>query len=99
MLLESFKTHVLLLVSAIAILGQSQQEILGTLQSDHNVSDGLFRDLEELSRVVDIAYCVGTAGLGIQKPFLCASRCQDFKHFELVKVSSCRIIHRDALMR
>jgi hypothetical protein len=37
---------------------------------------------------VDIAYCVGTAGLGIQKPFSCASRCgdRDFETFELVKV-------------
>lgn len=89
MLLECFKIPFLLLVSARAILGQSQQQLLGTLQADRNVSDALFRDLEELSRVVDIAYCVGTAGLGIHKPFLCASRCGDFKHFELVKVSSC----------
>lgn len=57
-------------------------------QAKANISINLFKDLEELSRIVDIAYCVGTAGLGIQKPFLCASRCQDFKHFELVKVST-----------
>jgi hypothetical protein len=32
---------------------------------------------------------VGTAGLGIQKPFQCASRCsdRDFEEFELVTVS------------
>ncbi|KAL8997874.1 MAG: hypothetical protein Q9169_002956 [Polycauliona sp. 2 TL-2023] len=50
-----------------------------------NISIGLFDDLEQLSRIVDIAYCVGALGLGIQKPFQCASRCQDFQGFELVK--------------
>ncbi|KAL5117188.1 hypothetical protein ACEQ8H_004876 [Pleosporales sp. CAS-2024a] len=50
------------------------------------VSQRLFWELEELARIVDIAYCVGTAGLGIQKPFRCASRCADagFEAFELV---------------
>ena len=50
------------------------------------ISSDLFADLEELSRIVDIAYCVGLAGSGIQKPFLCASRCQDFGSFQLVTV-------------
>ncbi|KAI4708733.1 hypothetical protein J4E89_006792 [Alternaria sp. Ai002NY15] len=50
------------------------------------ISQALFWELEELARVVDISYCVGTAGLGIQKPFKCASRCgdRDFETFELV---------------
>lgn len=52
-----------------------------------NISIELFNDLEELSRIVDISYCVGVTGIGIQKPFLCASRCQDFPSFELVTVS------------
>ena len=52
--------------------------------SSQNISVELFNDLEELSRVVDISYCVGITGTGIQKPFLCASRCQDFPSFELV---------------
>ena len=52
--------------------------------SNHNISEELFYELEELSRIVDISYCVGATGTGIQKPFLCASRCQDFPHFELV---------------
>jgi len=55
-------------------------------KSDSNVSIALFNDLEELSRIVDISYCVGITGTGIQKPFLCASRCQDFEDFELVTV-------------
>ena len=59
---------------------------------NRNASDGrgisfeLFRDLEELSRIVDVSYCVGVTG--IQKPFLCAGRCQDFEGFELVTVRS-----------
>ena len=52
--------------------------------SNQNISVELFNDLEELSRIVDISYCVGITGDGIQKPFLCASRCQDFDSFELV---------------
>ena len=51
---------------------------------NHNISETLFNDLEELSRIVDISYCVGATGTGIQKPFLCASRCQDFPDFELL---------------
>lgn len=50
------------------------------------ISQDLFWELEQLARIVDISYCVGTAGLGIQKPFSCASRCadRDFESFELV---------------
>lgn len=53
------------------------------------ISQQLFWELEELARIVDISYCVGTAGLGIKKPFQCASRCgdADFADFELVTVS------------
>ncbi|KAI8935824.1 hypothetical protein NX059_007341 [Plenodomus lindquistii] len=50
------------------------------------ISQDLFWELEQLARIVDISYCVGTAGLGIAKPFSCASRCadRDFESFELV---------------
>ena len=51
-----------------------------------NVSPDLFNDLEESSRIVDISYCVGITGTGIQKPFTCASRCHEFENFELVTV-------------
>ncbi len=47
-----------------------------------NVSHALFDSLEELARIVDIAYCVGSSG--IQKPFRCLSRCDDFEGFDLV---------------
>jgi hypothetical protein len=57
--------------------------------NDTLISQDLFWELEELARIVDITYCVGTAGLGIRKPFSCASRCgdRDFETFELVTVS------------
>lgn len=55
---------------------------------DATITPALFVELEELARVVDISYCVGTTGLGIQKPFTCASRCGDFEGFELVTVSA-----------
>lgn len=90
MLLQQIEVvSLLLLATFTAVLGSPLQVPLTESQASQaiqNVSTGLFNDLEELSRIVDIAYCIGTLGLGIQKPFLCASRCQDFKHFELVKV-------------
>jgi hypothetical protein len=49
-----------------------------------NISRSLFESLEELARIVDISYCVGTSG--IQKPFQCLSRCKEFEGFELVTV-------------
>src|SRR5690349_18726795 len=46
------------------------------------ISQSLFETLEELARIVDISYCVGTSG--IRKPFKCLSRCSDFEGFDLV---------------
>ncbi|KAI0389034.1 Alpha/Beta hydrolase protein [Xylariaceae sp. FL0594] len=46
------------------------------------VSANFFASLERLSRLVDIAYCVGTSG--IRQPFSCISRCKDFPSLELV---------------
>ncbi|KAL8943642.1 MAG: hypothetical protein Q9216_000930 [Gyalolechia sp. 2 TL-2023] len=89
MLFQRLKVISLLTLGAIGTaLGRPQQTLLADFQVSHvteNVTTELFSDLEELSRIVDIAYCVGATGLGIQKPFLCASRCQDFHHFELIK--------------
>lgn len=51
------------------------------------ISQELFDELEELSRIVDIAYCVGTLNSGIESPFQCLSFCKDFPKFELVRVS------------
>jgi hypothetical protein len=49
-----------------------------------NVSIALFAELEELARLVDIAYCVGISG--IRPPFECVSRCGDFPGYELIDV-------------
>ncbi|KAK8175749.1 Alpha/Beta hydrolase protein [Phyllosticta citrichinensis] len=51
---------------------------------NRTVSASLFAELEELARIVDITYCVGLTGLGISKPFKCASRCNEFPGFELI---------------
>lgn len=74
----------LLYIHRVTAIPISQFPLVGGLLAvtDRNISAELFADLEELSRIVDISYCVGTTG--IQKPFLCASRCQDFDGFELV---------------
>lgn len=53
---------------------------------DRSISPNLYAEMEELSRIVDISYCIGLTGIGISKPFQCASRCRDFENFELVKV-------------
>jgi hypothetical protein len=79
---------VILLVCAAGSRGDATQQPLGQPRNSSLIPQGLFRELEQLARLVDIAYCVGTAGLGIQKPFKCASRCadRDFEGFELVTV-------------
>jgi hypothetical protein len=46
------------------------------------ISPSLFTSLERMSRIVDIAYCVGNTG--ISKPFSCVSRCNEFPTLELV---------------
>ncbi|KAF1845972.1 lipase precursor [Cucurbitaria berberidis CBS 394.84] len=64
----------------------TQHPLVRGPSNDSVITQDLFWELEELARIVDISYCVGTAGLGIQKPFQCASRCadRDFETFELV---------------
>ncbi|GAB7353275.1 hypothetical protein MBLNU459_g3780t1 [Dothideomycetes sp. NU459] len=75
----------LLLPAAAALPASPQIPLLRHAALDTSVSAELFADLEELARVVDISYCVGLTGAGIQKPFTCLSRCADFPDFELVK--------------
>lgn len=52
------------------------------------VSSELFWSLEELARLADIAYCVGSTG--IREPFSCSNHCDEFEGFELVTVSNAR---------
>lgn len=70
--------------SVVGLLQPAESPAVRDGEELRSISTQLFVQLEELSRIVDIAYCVGTTG--IQKPFLCASRCQDFDHFELITV-------------
>jgi hypothetical protein len=66
-----------------------QAPILHHATTNKTISATLFAELEELARLVDISYCVGTGtGLGIFKPFKCLSRCSEFDHFELVTVGT-----------
>lgn len=60
----------------------TQEPLLFDVSNPNNISIELFAELEELSRIVDISYCVGTTG--ISRPFSCASRCDEFPNFELV---------------
>ena len=75
---------------AVIVLGNVLPEAVlksdSTPRLSRNVSTDLFNELEELARIVDISYCVGSYGTGIQKPFECASHCSEFKNFELVSV-------------
>lgn len=65
------------LTACLALPAQGAPEV-------RNISRSLFESLEELARIVDISYCVGSTG--IQKPFSCLSRCKEFEGFELVTV-------------
>ncbi|KAL2808677.1 Alpha/Beta hydrolase protein [Aspergillus granulosus] len=49
---------------------------------ERRISPDLFESLEELARIVDISYCIGTTG--VQKPFQCLSHCRELKGFELI---------------
>ncbi|KAF7194944.1 Lipase A [Pseudocercospora fuligena] len=68
----------------ILVVAGFQAPLLRHGASDRNISAALFTELEELARIVDISYCVGSTSFGISKPFSCLSRCTDFPHFELV---------------
>jgi hypothetical protein len=88
---------------ALASQQSEQIPLVGSSASSHqqhayhsnnaSISAPLFVELEELARVVDISYCVGAYGVGIQNPFECPSRCAEFPSFELVTVSSSFIIY------
>ncbi|KAF7905652.1 uncharacterized protein EAF01_006173 [Botrytis porri] len=66
-----------------------------SLTHDQNIiSLPLFHSLEELARLVDISYCVGTSG--ISKPFNCASRCDEFLGYELVDTFNTGVAKSDS---
>lgn len=72
------------LLAQLGLVHGKQTPLLSHGSNRVNVSATLFAELEELARIVDIAYCVGLASTGISKPFRCLSRCHDFPSFELV---------------
>jgi triacylglycerol lipase len=53
-------------------------------EGQQQICEELFGSLEELARIVDVSYCVGTTE--IRKPFKCLSHCSEFQGFELVTV-------------
>lgn len=71
------------LAFTVAALHPNQKPIQLLHPSNQTIPRSLFNDLEELARIVDITYCVGTTD--IQSPFLCLSRCTDFPTFELIQ--------------
>jgi len=98
-----FSTTILLLLNLQALAlaepipepRHSQQQ----LGDDDRPGDGgipvsLFASLERLSRLVDIAYCVGTSGLS--KPFSCVSRCKDFPSLTLISTFSTGVLLGDS---
>ncbi|KAJ5585311.1 uncharacterized protein N7459_005111 [Penicillium hispanicum] len=58
------------------------------------VSSELFKSLEELSRLVDVSYCVGTTG--VQEPFECLSHCAEFPDLELATTWNTGVLMSDS---
>ena len=74
-----FPTHILSILLSLYVITFALPTQTNNFR---DVSQAVFESLEELARVVDVSYCVGTSG--IQKPFKCLSRCNDFPGFELI---------------
>ena len=81
-------------VTASTPLRPLQHAFAPPTPSHDHISLQLFNELEELSRLVDIAYCVGTTGIG--KPFTCASRCLEFPALELVSTFNTGALMSDS---
>ncbi|KAK7924901.1 Alpha/Beta hydrolase protein [Apiospora marii] len=101
MLLDLFGLLTLSHAVAAAISGsppaENEQKPLRVAETDNpasGISVRLFAHLERLSRLVDIAYCVGTTGL--TRPFECASRCKDFPTLELVETWNTGVLMSDS---
>ncbi|POR33067.1 Mono-and diacylglycerol lipase [Tolypocladium paradoxum] len=91
--------HLQLFARAVAGLvpDASQQPIHGPPAGSSSlaaISMPLFADLERLSRIVDIAYCIGNTG--VRKPFRCVSRCSEFPELSLVTTWSTGLFMSDS---
>lgn len=62
----------------------------------NSISVSLFASLERLARLVDVAYCIGTAGTGISKPFQCISRCSGFSTMSLIATWNTGVLMSDS---
>ncbi|EPE09727.1 triacylglycerol lipase fgl2 [Ophiostoma piceae UAMH 11346] len=78
-----------------ALDGDGDDE-LGTLPAAAAVPVALFASLERYARIVDVAYCVGTTGTGIDPPFSCASRCGEFPELRLVTTWNTGVLMHDS---
>ncbi|KAK8139677.1 hypothetical protein PG984_000800 [Apiospora sp. TS-2023a] len=101
MLPDFFKLLTFSHAIAAAISGspqaENEQKPLRVAETDtaaSGISVRLFAHLERLSRLVDIAYCVGTTGL--TRPFECASRCKDFPTLDLVETWNTGVLMSDS---
>lgn len=84
-----------LLESSSSLLTSSSSSTPSSPPSTSPVDPAIFASLERLARIVDIAYCVGTAGSGIGKPFSCLSRCRDFPELRLVATFNTGVLLGD----
>lgn len=66
---------------------RDRQSPLAKLKPNH-ISAELFDEFDELARINDVAYCVGTLNTGVDSPFQCLSYCKDFPDFELIQVGT-----------
>ncbi|KAK4500222.1 hypothetical protein PRZ48_008409 [Zasmidium cellare] len=91
-----FALTLTLLLRLGLVFGSAQAPFLRGHSGGRNVSVALFTELEELARIVDITYCVGSTSFGISKPFSCLSRCADFPQFELVETWNTGVMLSDS---
>ncbi|KAK9425063.1 putative Alpha/Beta hydrolase protein [Seiridium unicorne] len=99
-MISNFSVILLVLLQTASILATPSsrltQQPLGA-QNDETpkgISNAFFASLERLSRLVDVAYCVGTTGL--TRPFECASRCKDFPTLNLITTWNTGVLMSDS---
>ncbi|KAI9172006.1 Lipase A [Paramyrothecium foliicola] len=88
--------QLLALGSVLARAVSNEQHILGHDRPliTKSISTPMFASLERLARLVDIAYCIGTTGIG--KPFTCVSRCNEFPALSLVTTWNTGLLLSDS---
>lgn len=82
------------LASLVAVALANSQQPLDPHNEPQPVSVSLFSSLERMSRLVDIAYCVGTTG--VSEPFSCVSRCTEFPSLTLATTWNTGLLMSDS---